>query len=389
MRGWGRSTLAFAAVAVVASAAPDGARAGASCASAMPSVAARLPAPIVVTTDCGRYRFERSGRLRFRAGFALPVPAGAAYYMDLTWYRLRGGRLVIGHRKQTLWRSRARFEGRYVDIGAVASGHDAVAYSIFHGRRQSLFVAHLGRPERLIATGEHPLGFTTRGGLICRRRWALLLRSGPDWRPRRLIRAASDVVFDHAAQAAYFVVGGRIERFDGARIARLATLASLRVGRRPQIEPLGRLVAVHSLRRLVVLRLDGTVLASMQSPRPVRRADVGISSALAADGDADAVAFTVARGNTASSSDGRELVYVLRPRATAARLVFRARMSFAGCARGAELAWRGRWLLYSNSEGRVALIDTGRPDASVDLSVTVARLPGMGGDRGRFDVVWA
>jgi hypothetical protein len=43
------------------------------------------PAPIVVTTDCGRYRFDMSGRISFRRGFALPVPQGTTgYYMDLT-----------------------------------------------------------------------------------------------------------------------------------------------------------------------------------------------------------------------------------------------------------------------------------------------------------------
>ena len=389
MRGLGRSGLAFAAVALLSSAAAPGARAGVSCASAMPARAARLPAPIVVTTDCGRFRIDERGRVSFHHGFALPVPAGTSYYMDLTWYRLRGGHLIIGHRKRTLWHSRARFRGRYVDIGAVASSRAAVAFSIFHGRRQSLFVARQGQAERLVATGETPLGFTSRGVLISLRRWTLLLRGGPDWRPRRLIRGATNVVFDHAAQAVYFVAGGRLERFDGVRITMLATLASLRVGRSPQIEPLGRLVGVHSLRRLVVLRSDGSVLASTELPRPLRRADVGVASALAADGDADAVAFTVTRGNTAYGSDGSELVYLLRAGTKAARVVFRERMSFAVCERGAELAWRGRWLLYSASEGRVALIDTGRPDASVDLSATVARLPGMGGDGGRFDASWA
>jgi hypothetical protein len=354
----------------------------------MPSRAARLPAPIVVTTDCGRYRIDERGRVSFHHGFALPVPAGASYYMDLTWYRLRGEHLIIGHRKRTLWHSRARFPGRYVDIGAVASSRAAVAFSIFHGRRQSLFVARRGQAEPLVATGETPLGFTNRGGLISQRRWTLLLRSGPDWRPRRLIRDASDVVFDHTVEAVYFVAGGRLERFGGTRITRLAMLASLRVGRRPQIEPLGPLVGLHSSRRLVVLRLDGSVFASTELPRPLRRSDL-ISSALSADGDADAVAFTVTRGNTASGSHGSELVYLLRPGSKAARVIFRARMSFAVCERGAELAWRGRWLLYSTSEGRVALIDTGRPDASLDLSATLTRVPGMSGNGGRFDASWA
>jgi hypothetical protein len=68
-------------------------------------------------------------------------------------------------------------------------------------------------------------------------------------------------------------------------------LATLGVGARPQIEPLGRLVGVRSARRLVVLRDDGRVFASTQLPRPLKRADV-VSSALAADARGRAVAFT-------------------------------------------------------------------------------------------------
>jgi hypothetical protein len=342
----------------------------------------------MVTTDCGRYRFDRRGRVSFRRGFALPVPPGANYYMDLTWYRLRGGRLTIGHAKRTLWRSQARFGQRYVDMGAVASDRRAVAFTIFHGRRQSLFVARLGKAERLVATGETPLGFTGSGALVSQRRWTLLLRGGPDWRPRWLIGGASDVVFDHSAHAVYFVAGGRLERFDGARITRLATLASLGVGRRSQIELLGRLVGLRSERRLVVLRDDGSVFASTPLARPLKRADF-VSSALAADDRSSAVAFTVTRGNTAYGSRGSELVYLLRPGATAARVVYRERLTFAVCERAASLSWRGRWLLYSASEGRVALIDTRRPARSVGLSASVARLPGMGGDEGRFDAAWA
>jgi hypothetical protein len=309
--------------------------------------------------------------------------------MDLTWYRIApGGQLTIGHGLHTLWRSRARLHTRYVEVGVVVSSRRAVGYSIFHGRRQSLFVARLGQAERLITTGETPLGFTNGGALISRRRSALLPRRGPDWRPRRLIGGASDVIFDHASHAVYLVAQGWLERFDGVRITRLATLASLGVGRRPQIEPLGRLVGLHSLRRLVVLRDDGRVFASTQLPRPLKRADV-VSSALAADARGRAVAFTATRGNTAYCSRGSEFIYLLMPGTTAARVVFRERLSFAVCERAATLSWRGPWLLYSSSEGRVALVDTRWPAKSVDLSTAVSRLPGMGGDEGRFDAVWA
>jgi hypothetical protein len=289
---------------------------------------------------------------------------------------------------RTLWRSRARFPERYVDLGAIVSGRAAVAYSIFHGHRQSLMVARLGESERLVATGETPLGFTSGGALVSQRRWTLLLRDGREWQVGRRISGASGVVFDHAAHAVYFLASGQLERFDGTQVRRLASLAALGVGARPQIEPLGRLVGVRSARRLVVLREDGSLFASTPLPRALARVD-GVSSALAADADADAVAFTATRGNTASGSRGSELVYLLRPGATAAPVVYRERLRFGVCERGADLSWRGRWLLYSSSEGRVALVDTLLPSRSVDLSAAVARLPGRAGDVDRFDASWA
>jgi hypothetical protein len=389
MRSLGGSALGLAAVAAISSILAPEAPAAASCASPPPTTAAGLPASIVVTTDCGRYRFDRRGRVSFRPGFARPVPAGASYYADLTWYRVTGGHLTIGYGKRTLWRSRSRFrEGYGVGIGPVVRGRAAVAFSTFHGGLQSLFVARLGEPERLVAIGETPLGFTRAGALVSERRWTLLLRRGPDWHSRPLASGASDVVFDHATGTVFFVDRGLLERFSGARVTPLATLASLAVGRRPQIEPRGLLVSLHSARRLVVLRADGRVFATTRLPRPLKRAD-SVSSAVATDAHSSAVAFTVSRGNTTSGSRGREFVSLLRPGATAARIVYRERLTFAVCERMADLSWRGRWLLYSSSEGRVALIDTRRPARSVDLSGVVARLPGMGGEEGRFDATWA
>ncbi len=39
-------------------------------------------------------------------------------------------------------------------------------------------------------------------------------------------------------------------------------------------------------------------------------------------------------------------------------LGFGQELDFEGCRWGADLAWRGRWLLYSKSEKRAAVIDS-------------------------------
>jgi hypothetical protein len=294
---------------------------------------------------------------------------------------------VIGHRKRTLWRSSRRFDTGSHDLGIVASSRAAVAYSVFRGRRQSLFIARLGEAERKVGVGEVALGFVGPRALVAERAGTLVLRRGRDWMPQRVADHAGNVVFDHAEHALYFVAHGWLERFDGGRVRRLARLAALGVGRRPQIEPLGKLVGLHSGRRLVVLHDDGSAFASTALPRPRARVDT-VSSALAADAQGTAVAFTVSSGNSGYASRGSELVYLLRPGSTAARAVFRERLTFAVCERAASLAWRGPWLLYSSTEERVAVIDTRQPSRSIDLSRKVARLPGMGGDNGRFDAAW-
>lgn len=175
-------------------------------------------------------------------------------------------------------------------------------------------------------------------------------------------------------------------RADGATQHPIASLArlGLTAGRMLQLLPLGQLVALEESRRLVVLRTDGSVFASTLLPRGRTRVD-GISSQLSAAPDARAVAYTVTRGNTAYASNGSETVYLLNPGSRAARAVHTERVAFAVCERGANLAWHGRWLLYSASEGNTALIDTGRPGRAIELTQIVRRLPGLSSDEGNLD----
>ena len=63
-------------------------------------------------------------------------------------------------------------------------------------------------------------------------------------------------------------------------------------------------------------------------------------------------------------------------------------MTFKVCERMASLAWRGRWLLYGNSERQAAIVDISGERPGVELSELIARLPGTSRDDGRFDVAW-
>jgi hypothetical protein len=59
-------------------------------------------------------------------------------------------------------------------------------------------------------------------------------------------------------------------------------------------------------------------------------------------------------------------------------------VSFAICERGANLAWHGRWLLYSAGEGNTAVVDTIRPRHAIELTGLVRRLPGLVSDEGNL-----
>ena len=194
-----------------------------------------------------------------------------------------------------------------------------------------------------------------------------------------------DYTFDRVNGEVVFARNGRILRTDGSAAVRLANLARLKLASRPELYPLGRLLALRDRKRVVVLRRDGSVFASTALPRRRSRAD-GISSALSASPDGRSVAFTIARGNTAYGSRGTESVYLLRSGLRRAVSLHTVRLRFAVCERGADLLWNGRWLLYGASEGNVLLVDSRGRRRALDLTRTVLRLPGSHGGEGHANV---
>jgi hypothetical protein len=79
---------------------------------------------------------------------------------------------------------------------------------------------------------------------------------------------------------------------------------------------------------------------------------------------------------------------VLRAGEHLARPVLSESLDFKVCERMADLSWRGRYLLYSDTELRAAVVDVSGRAAPVELGPQIARLPGLKRD-GRFDVAWA
>ncbi len=251
-------------------------------------------------------------------------------------------------------------------------------------RRPTLYVARSGGAERVVARGETPIGWTAGGSLVT---WghagSLRVRDSDGQLLRRLAGSVFTFVFDPGSRALFFLANGRLERFDGRGLHVLLRLTAVGLRAPLTIQPTGAFVALRGRRRLVVIRRDGVVVSSTALPHLKLNTD-RVSSEVAADA-AGNVAFTATRGNTAYGSKGIETVYLLRRGASGAQPLYRKRIAFAVCERQASLAWRGRWLLYSASEGYAAAVDTSSRRA-VDLSSTISRLPGT--DAQSFQASW-
>ena len=356
---------------------------GGSCSAPLPKGLAGLPSVVVVTTDCGRFRLKPDGSVRFAGKWRSPVPPVArGYWPDtLAWYGLAHGHVLIGRGMKQLWRSHGTYTGgRYIDIGAVVLGRRLIAFSYYRGRQSYLLVAHYGGAERLVARGEVPLAFSSGRLVTWRERGkALLLRRA---RTARFLAHAIDPQVDHESRVVVFRSNGELYAFDGERIRALISLRRHGVTGPPTVEPLGRWVATHDRRRLVVAGYDGRLVASTALPRSRYRAD-GVTSPVAANADGTAVAFTVTSRNLS-----RETVYLLAGGTHRAQpLLAEKFVGGGGCGAGAWLAWRDRWLLYANAGQQAAVIDSSGQAPAIQLSDVIAQLPAKDGES--FNIDWA
>ncbi len=366
--------------------------AGGRCHRALPEAQLTLPAPLIVTTSCGRFRVGQNGGLTYLGPRTLPVPLGTCYWADLTWYRFSRGHLLVGRGYRRLWRSRGTYASTYpANIGAVVLGARGLAFSYFRslGEPSRLYLARYGSSERPLGRGETPLEFLRSGELVTQRErgGAIVLRTPGGRLDGVIVPHASDPQVDRQSGTLVFRVGLRLGVFDRGRVRELADLRMLGIKGWPVVEPLGRLVAVRDRRRLVVLDYEGRLIAATALPARQQPADT-VSSSVVANENGTAVAFSATLGNTAYRSRGIETVYLLGAGEQQARPLFGEQLDFQICERGADLAWHGRWLLYSDSERRAAVIDSSQGADPIELSGLIARLPGSGGD-GFFDISWS
>jgi hypothetical protein len=353
----------------------------------------RLPAPISIAAGqvTGNVSFSigRDGRIRRirNPRSQRPFPRDAVWFPGTgTWFRIRHRHLIVGRGRTAAWRSHGEIASRW-QLGLVTIGPHTVAYQHDH----KLYLAPLRGVERPVASREMPLGWTT-GGLYTYQYQSreLLLRSDTGARLRTIARQplGSDYVVMNGRL--YFITDGVLESASRAGTRRLASLASLGSSASPWLQTLGRLVELQDNSRLVVVRPDGSVFAWTRLPRSQGETE-GLSSSPVVDPQGSAVAFTAAAGESndpdaARLAHGTETVYLLRAGAHTAIPVHTEQVDFKVCERGASLQWRGRWLLYSNSEGNLVAIDTGGAHRAFDLTRLIHGLPAA---RDGFRAFWS
>ena len=337
----------------------------------------RLPAPITLTTPHAAFLIASDGWIRWTRAPRSDGPAGAAVFPATgSWYAFERGHLIIGRSRVTLWRSPgAAWSARHIGLVDVAVRRFAFQYA------HRLYMGPFDGRVRAVARREMPLGWAD-GRLYTNSypRRALLLR-GPTG---RLLKVLSPLPFHSdpvvADGSVYLILGGDLMRARGAQAQRLGSLRGLGMSADSWLQPIGTMLELLDNRRLTILRPDGSMFASTQLPR--RNGKTGsLSGSPVANASSTAVAFTAAYGesadpNAAAWAQGTETTYVLWAGARRASAVHTEDVNFRVCERGAGVAWHGTWLLYSNSEGNVVLIDAAGSHRAIDLTAAAAALTG-------------
>jgi hypothetical protein len=312
----------------------------------LPTGPTGLESALRIRTACGTFAVDRRG-VRYTG----PYRMGRKFDGLIA----RRGRLVLYDRDRVLWRSQGRGHGVPSWVA-----HDGGSFA-FMDFRGPLYIAELDGPERAVGRlGEYPLGWTRADLLLTSQGHVLRART----RSGRLIgifeTRAGNRAFDPASHTLVYISRrGALIRTDGRRAQTLVARVH-----RPwaEIRPLeeGRLALID--RRLLVLRPDGSVLASDR-----RRYNV---PALSSHGTIAMIATGPLEGSRSTES-----VRMLRSGERWSTPLHTAKVGALGCGHWPTLAWRGDELLYSTSEGHVVVM---KPSAEekVDLTAVVKRLPG-------------
>jgi len=370
--------LALACMLVLAAAPVRGAVRG------LPRVRQGPPWPVVVPTEKQRFVILPGGRVVVvPAVHPHPPPAipPDAYFLDRglgRWVDLRHHHVVVLRDRRVIWRSRSTFDLASANgLSGIVVGAQGVAFQV--RRTRDLFVAAGRGPEERVATSEWPELWSASGNLITVRvlphhRFDYLARS-PDG--ARIATLAADVPLAAANARAtgdhgtflYWDGEGTLERTDGTTTDRLASADSLGLRGYPGIYPLdGGLVELLSKDwHAVILRDDGSVFATASAPTDGSVSGFG-DQVGAPDGSA--VAYVLTREDPPKPS----AVFILRAGDRRGHAVYRV-----PAGKGLPPSWHGSWLLFTDAEEGLVVIDPEGGRDAIDLTQIGRRLEALGG----------
>ena len=300
-----------------------------------------VPAPLVLSTDCGWYRVETDGDVsRLPANWYATHKQPWAPPDGLSVRRTRAGRYLVLRAGRVVWRSTGLY---FNEAGSLAFGPDAFAFDSY-GRR-GVFLTDLRGQERLVLRGRgfYPIDFTSERELLIAGPRTITVISPAGTVTRRFrYRRSSSYQFDEQTETLYFVSPrGILSAAHGSSVR-----AIRKVHARGWIGLLGRrLLTFTGRRHLVVLRRDSGSLVAHATWNGARRE----LDALDVSDDGRLFAFRVSKARPGERR-GNATVYVLRAGEGQAHAVLRHGFGPVGCGSTASLSWNGSFVLYHSTD---------------------------------------
>lgn len=326
-----------------------------------------VAAPVVLWTSCGSFRLAPDGqvsRLPRRWLAMNGSGTGRRFGAHLDIRRTRTGRFLLLLHGRVIWRSTSSYPR---DGGDVAFGPHAFAFA---SHRHGVFLTDLHGAEHLVARGRgiYPYSFTSRGGLIVTGARTITLISPTGTILRRLsYRLHNGYGFDEQTNTLYYVTpGGRLAAAQGTHVELKRSLPHID-GMLSIARP--NLLVFAGTHSITATKRDGTLIARTAWSSPHLNSDAGV--AVSPDGSSFAFRLSDAHPGAGSSS---ATVYLLRAGATQAQAIYQHHLGPSGCAVGANLTWNGSSLLYSSSDGTLAILNTSTR-TSTDLTTLAKTLP--------------
>jgi hypothetical protein len=326
----------------------------------------RVPAPIVLWTSCGAFRLSPDGKVSRMPRHWLAKHSGGTgrrYGAHLDIRRTHSGGFLLLLRGRVIWRSTGLYPG---DGGGVDFGPQSFAFASY---RRGVFLTDLHGAERLVARGRglYPYSFTSGGDLIVSGGRSITLVSSTGATLRRFrYRAHNGYSFDEQTDTLYYVTpAGRLAAARGTHVELKRTVAQID-GMLSVARP--NLLVFSGPHSITATSRDGTVIANARWRSSHLNSDAGVS--VSADGKAFAFRLSDAHPGSRSST---ATVYALRAGAKQAQAIYRHHLGPSGCAVGAGFSWHDSSLLYSSSDGTLAILDTGTRAATnlVSLAKTL------------------